>query len=291
MILEIHNEEFELIYDSLDPYVAPGYRVCYCDQLARMYQPLLYHPYDLGETPILPDYIAYRLVHDSQNKKLCILYEVYWPRQDCEWHKANKDHEFDYEPLQIHLDLTDNYIEAVVVSSVGPPSASFHGVELYTKIEKPFHEPKKFRTSPSTRFPWGGLTGKYRNTHVRHLPLDSLEFQATRPKISVINCYHAFMGSRGRRNLTGVPVLDLELRRLDKELLDVWYNKNKANRYGRDLSKPLQYPHVMYSPPPDMWISNLWYDFLFQIFLVRQYWKKILKSKELKEESVKLQPR
>lgn len=288
MKLDFQGKQYELVYDSLDPYVVPGYRVCYCDSLARVFQPILYYPYKAGDSTIAPEYMAYRFVHDPQKNKLCIIYEVYWPKQDCNWRNMNKDHEFDYEPIQVHLDTTKKTVEKVVISTIGPPTALFHGVEVYIDIKKAFYEPKKFRTSSSSRFPWGGLLGKTRNTYVRNLPLDTLDFEKKRPVVSIINCFHAFIGSRGKRDLTGSPVFDLHLKRLNKELLEVWYNKNEANRYGRDISKPLQYPHMMYSPPPELKFSNFCYDVLIRIFLLRQFFTKLLKGKAIIEEIEKL---
>jgi hypothetical protein len=87
----------------------------------------------------------------------------------------------------------------------------------------------------------------------------------------VLNCYHAFTGSKGTRDLSGNPLLELELKRLDKHLLYTWYRENEKNRYGRDLSKPLQYPHVMYSPPPDKWFPNLCYNILWTLFAPKKH--------------------
>lgn len=264
--IAIGDEHYGLIYDTKDPYITSGYKVCYCDSLADDYKPIFYDPKGWGITPFPPEYLAYRIIQDPTKMKLCLIYELYWSRQDCTWREMNKDHDFDYEQIQVHIDQNNSVVEKVVVSSIGPAKSAFHGVEVYSNKEEFSHHQVDYKTSSFRHFPWGGLFGKNRLTFVRNIPLKNLEFDVTHPVMIVINCYHAFTGSKGNRDLSGSPMLKPDLKRLDQNLLNKWYRENKNNRYGRDLSKAIQCPFVMYSPPPDQWILNIYYDILWRIF-------------------------
>ena len=64
--------------------------------------------------------MAYRILVDLKAQRLCVLYEVYWRRQDCSWREFNKDHDHDYEQIQLHFNLKTGKKEKVIISSVGP---------------------------------------------------------------------------------------------------------------------------------------------------------------------------
>jgi hypothetical protein len=269
MNITFQAESYKLVQVQYDPYISNGYIVCFCDKIALEFQPVIYDPFNWGCIPFPPEYMAYRGIYDKINQTLCILYELYWLRQDCTWREMNKDHDHDYEQFQVHLNLEKEVVDKVIVSSVGPAESAFHGVEVYHHTEITTHSQEGFVTSTTNKFPWGGIFGKKRHTFVRSIPIKKLEFQGNRPVTVVLNCYHAFTGSKGTRNLSDSPKLNPKLRKLDEKLLHEWYWVNKKNRYGRDVSNPLQFPHVMYSPPPEKWFPNLCYDILWKLYSLR----------------------
>ncbi len=79
--------------------------VAFSTRLAEDFAPIILDPRGYGAKPSPPKFIAYRLIIVPEKRKLCILYEVYWSRQDCTWRKLNKDHNHDYEQIQIHFDI------------------------------------------------------------------------------------------------------------------------------------------------------------------------------------------
>ena len=194
-MVEIEGVIYELEYDQKDPYVVPNLRVAYCDQLATDFAPLLYDPKGYGSAPLAPDIIAYRLIVDGNEEKLCALYEIYWRRQDCSWQELNKDHDHDYEQIQIQFDLKTGE-KKYVVSSVGPIDSAGHGIEIYKNIPKATFKNIEYRTSPKPFFPWGGKCGQKNLTQIRTIPTNNLFLNGKRPEIIIVNCYHAFKESK-----------------------------------------------------------------------------------------------
>lgn len=82
---------------------------------------------------------------------MCILYEVYWRRQDCSWREFNKDHDHDYEQIQIHFDLKAGRKEKIIISSVGPAAYAGHG-EVYRRIVKAVAKDVAYTTSSEKFF-------------------------------------------------------------------------------------------------------------------------------------------
>jgi hypothetical protein len=104
-MVDIEGVTYELESDPQDPYVVPGLAVAFCDLLVEEFVPVLFDPKGYGSLPYPPDFIAYRLVFDAKEQRLCAMYEVYWRRQDCTWKELNKDHDYDYEQIQVHFNL------------------------------------------------------------------------------------------------------------------------------------------------------------------------------------------
>jgi hypothetical protein len=262
-IVEIEGKRYALEYDPRDAFVAPGLRAAFCDEIARDFMPVIFDPWGHGARPHPPESIAYRLVVDPENQRLCILYEVYWIRQDCTWMELNKDHDHDYEQIQVHFDLESGCMARVVVSSVGPVSCAGHGVEVYSDTLKPMAEMVEYTTSPKGAFPWGGDRGQDSVTQVREMPIEQLVFDDNRPVAFVLNCYHAFAGYKGRYLQREGGELNPRLVRLDRELLNKWYYRHAKNRFGHDISKPFDEPYIMYYPPPEDWVSRIVYFILW----------------------------
>ena len=261
--LEIEGKEYELEYDPQDPFVAPDLDVAYSFQLAKDFVPVIFDPKGHGSKPYPPELIAYRLVVDSKEQKLCALYEVYWRRQDRTWQELNKDHDHDYEQIQVHFDMKSGKRKKVVVSSVGPVKYAGHGVEVYSRIPKAEVRDVEYTTSPKGPFPWGGDHGQNSATQIREIPTERLILENARPSVLVLNCYHVFAGLKRKLPPEERNKLTPQLERLDRSFLERWYYRHTKNRFGHDISKPFQEPHIMYYPPPEDWKSRLVYGLLW----------------------------
>ena len=97
-----------------------------------------------------------------------------------------------------------------------------------------------------------------------------LVFSSTRPVVKVIACYHVFAGLKLGRPWREDGALEIPLRRLDSALMDRWYLRNANNRFGHDLTKPQEEPHMMYYPPPENWVSRLVYGILWAAYELRR---------------------
>ena len=265
LFLDLEGKHYEIEFDPQDSYVVDDLRVAFCDHLGEDFAPVLFDPRDYGSAPFPPDFIAYRLVVDLVGQRLCILYEVYWRRQDCSWRELNKDHDHDYEQIQIHFSLKTGEKKKVVVSSVGPVENAGHGVEVYSSVPKAKVKTVVYATSPKKSFPWGGDFGKTNATQVREIPIGNLFSEDGKPAVLILNCYHAFTGLK--RSLLPEERKELRptLRRLDRKLLDLWYYRHVKNRFGHDVSKPFEEPYVMYYPPPEDWLSRFVYGYLWVV--------------------------
>ncbi|MBO3802773.1 MAG: hypothetical protein JTT11_02700, partial [Candidatus Brockarchaeota archaeon] len=254
--IEIEGRSYALEFDPWDRYASPGLAVAYSQQLAEDFMPVILDPGGHGSRPCPPEFAAYRLVVDRAKRKLCALYEIYWRRQECTWRELNKDHDHDYEQVQIHFDLATGRKERVVVSSIGSVEHGGHGVEVYSEVGEAKARNVEYETSPKGPFPWGGPKGQRGSAEIREVPISKLAFENGRPVVVILNCYHAFAGLK-RKHVPGewarlVPAIE----RLDQKLLEEWYYRNSKNRFGHDISKPFDEPHVMYYLPPEEWKSR-----------------------------------
>ena len=270
MILNIESKEYKLEFDPRDPFVKLGFKVAYSEKLAQDFMPVFLDPDGFGSKPFPPDFLAYRLIVDLKGKKLCALYEVYWRRQDCTWRELNKDHDHDYEQIQVHFNLQTGEKEKIVISSVGPVENAGHGVEVYSQIPKAVARTVEYITSTKKFFPWGGKFGEKNTTQIREIPIKKLFFEKGKPVILVLNCYHAFVGLKRQLSTKKPKELKIRLERLDQKLLDKWYYRHSENRFGHDISKPFEEPHIMYFPPPGDWLSRFAYGFLWVIYSIKR---------------------
>ncbi len=259
-----------LEYDHQDPYIAIDLKVAYCYQLAEDFMPVILDPWKQGSKPYPPELIAYRLLVDSKRQKLCILYEVYWRRQDCTWRELNKDHDHDYEQIQIHFNMKTGKADKVVVSSSGPIQYAGHGVEVYSHISKVKALGVEYTTSPRRSFPWGGEYGQENITQIIEIPIEGLVFENKRPVILVLNCYHVFTGLKKNFQPKERNELKPRLERLDRVLLERWYYRHIKNRFGHDISKPFIEPHIMYYPPPEDFMSRIVYRLLWLLVFIKR---------------------
>ena len=270
MELQLGGQTYSLVEDPGDRYVVTGGTVAFCDRLAEDFKPIVIDAHGYGSKPQPPEFMAYRAVAGPGRRMLCLLYELYWRRQDCDWKGLNKDHAHDYEQIQVHFDMEENRLDKVVVSSVGPPECAGHGVEVYAHVDEKTWRMVDYVTSPKEAFPWGGSGGRNWFTQVREMPLGLLLFSENRPVVQVVSCYHVFSGVKIDRPREEGPELEIELRRLDTELLERWYLQHFKNRFGHDVSKPHEEPHQMYYPPPEDWISRIAYALLWAARTIRR---------------------
>ena len=270
MRVKIESKEYNLEYDPQGRFVAPPFSVAYCTKLAEDFMPVLLDPWEHGSRPCPPEFVAYRLTIDPERQKLCILYEVYWRRQDCTWKELNKDHDHDYEQIQIHFNLKTGNKEKIVISSVGPMEYAGHGIEIYSNISKAEVRDDEYITSLKEHFPWGGDLGQKSVTQIREIPMEKLTIDNVKPVILIVNCYHAFVGLKKNHRIKKRNELNLRLERLSNRLLEKWYYRHFENRFGHDISKPINEPHIMYYPPPEDFKSRFVYSLIWLFYTIKR---------------------
>jgi len=268
-LVTLKGKQYNVEYDPKDPFVAAGLYVGYSDQLAQDYMPILYDPRSYGSLPYPPDIITYRLIF-KPSKQLAIVYEVYWRRQDCSWQELNKDHDHDYEQIQVHFNLESSKLDRIIVSSTGPIENGGHGVEVYMDVSSASFRTVVYTTASEKTYPWGGEMGQNNATQIRQIPIEQLLLEDGRPPVVILNCYHVFAGLK-RQLLEDEKIkLSPKLERLDRALLEKWYYLYATNRFGHDLSDPFKEPYLLYFPPPEDWVSRLAYGFLWFFSLVKR---------------------
>lgn len=265
MDVTIEGVEYRLELDSETKFVSPDFNVAYNDELADNYKPIIFNFKREGQLLPPPEFIAYRIVVDNKEKQLCVLYEVYWKKQDCDWRGLNKDHDHDYERIQLHFNLNTGKLEKVVVSSGGPIESGGHGVELYSYTTQYTRYSVDGITSSKDTFPWGPYVIK---TQIQEWPISNLLFREKNPVVKIIACYHVFTGVKVHNkpstwNKEETNELELPLKRLDQGLLEQWYYRHTKNRFGHDVSNPFQEPYLLYCPPPEDIKSRIFYGLLW----------------------------
>jgi hypothetical protein len=273
----IEGREYILSLDTIDPFISPQYKVAFCDELAARYRPIILDPQGYGRVPVPPDFMAYRIVFDERHQRLCIIYEIYWRRQDCTWRELNKDHNHDYEQIQIHFDITSGEMTRVVLASEGPPIYGGHGVEIYSSRNNVWSGEMRTHTASVNSYPWGRHLYKI---WVVEQPLKGLLFRRRRPVVRITTCYHVYTGIVQDRLPPDFPVtaldvlfpheLEIPLCRLTRQILWKWYYQHFENRFGHDLSHPFDPPHIMYVPSPRNIKPRLLYTFLGILTAVRR---------------------
>lgn len=264
MQVTIEEKQYQLQVDQSDSFVINPYEVAFCDELAETYMPLILDTHGHGSCPSPPEFMAYRIIVDTTEQRLCILYEVYWKRQECTWWGIRKDHDHDYEAIHLHFNLETGVLEKIAVSAAGPIEYALHGVELYSPVTQVDPRSSKGMTSPKDAFPWGQYEIE---TQIIEQPINNLAFQNQRPIILIVNCYHVYTGfktwriSESQEEMT--HALEITLKRLDQSLLEQWYYRHVNNRFGHDLSNPFTEPYLKYYPPPEDLKSRIVYGFLW----------------------------
>ena len=275
MKVSIEGHSYILEFDKRDPFVSPAYDVAFCDELAKRYKPRILDPLGYARNPVYPEFMAYRLVHDDRNRRVCLIYEVYWHRQDCQWRQFNKDHDHDYEQIQIHFNLSTGALTHVVVASVGPVRYGGHGVEIYSHVKQVRSWGIRKKTASFDSFPWGRHNYE---TWILEQPIFNLVFMDKRPVVRVVNCFHVFTGIKWnqwqthRRNPDPTSPLSHEvyipLCRLDRRLLWQWYYQHHTNQFGHDLSDPFTPPHILYYPSPKQFVLRAFFTIVGSITAV-----------------------
>ncbi|MFW9935727.1 MAG: hypothetical protein ACFFDU_09555 [Candidatus Thorarchaeota archaeon] len=279
----VDGHSYVLEFDRRDPFVAPIYAVAFCDELANHYKPVILDPQRFGRIPVSPEFMAYRLVYDSNKQRLCIIYEIYWQHQDCQWRQFNKDHLHDYEQIQIHFNLRKGILSRVIVASAGPTRYGGHGIEVYRHVKQVRSGRVRRKTSSFESFPWGRHNYEI---WVLDQPIFNLVFIKKRPVVRIINCFHVFTGIKWnqwhshRHSPSAINPLQHELviplRRLDRRLLWQWYYQHRTNQFAHDLSDPFTRPHILYYPSPKEFFLRFFFALVESLTMIIRLFSQLL---------------
>lgn len=154
------GNSLELELESIESnFSLPALQVYLCDQLAKLYPPIIY-----GSEYSLPplEGMYYRIMYNSLNQEFCIQYYVYWFDQNCMGIIPLADHKYDYEPILIFL--KPPYLFPVGVVNAGYSkclgiNCRFHKIEITIMEfnERDEHESNfEYFTSTSPYYLFGG---------------------------------------------------------------------------------------------------------------------------------------
>ena len=235
-------------------FVSSLHEVTFCDELGENYKPALFDNENKDAiTPSPPTGVYYRIILGKV--EICIEYEIYWTEQICN----GKNHEHDYEQIQVFFSKNSGTLTKVVISSAGFPPFTYHGVHVYSEDEQDIRGVYYSFGQPPV-YPWGKKD--IRNfTEVATIPLKKLHFVNNNPAILNTTCYHSFEGivsSLYQEQVLSRRRVNLTLQRLDKKTLKRWYFDHKTNQFGHDISDPFDVPHLKYYPPPNKIGSRIW---------------------------------
>ncbi len=245
------RKEFDLI-EQKSEFTIDTLATYFCDSLASQYLPIVYG----GDYANPPPYgIYYRILYDEPRTEYCIQYFLYWLEQNCLGRLPLADHKFDYEPILIYLSPPERHPIGIVSGGYSKylgPNCRFHKTEIRRKdiLERDSAEDKfEFKTSPSPYYPFGGQEGVKSHVCIKKYPMvASVYFEDTRPLFGIISCSHVFSGAdkdiKGHR-------LGIEIKQLDDEILQEWYNHNGPGEeiFGHDISNPFEFPYIKYYDP------------------------------------------
>lgn len=241
--------ELELIESRFS---LPGLDVYFCDEMTKLYQPIIYG----GKYSIPPpEGMYYRVLYNNLVQEYCIVYYLYWLDQNCLGIMPIADHKYDYEPILIFLKPPNLFPVGVVNAGYSKYlgiSCRFHKTEIrrIEYRERDEHE-RNFRylTSPSPYYPYGRTRGKSCKTCIKKYPLPgSIYFEETRPLFALAACSHVFSGSEV--SIIG-DRLKVDLMRLTDAITEEWYGHSGIDEepFDHDISDPFSFPHIRYYDP------------------------------------------
>lgn len=270
-------------------YMVNGLDLYFCDDLASECMPQIFDPYGYGRKPEPPEGTYYRIINKIGTDNYCFQYYVYWPRQECVpidlkpssvWRRLLRflgqkwpDHKFDYEPILVFYDFPRGSPYLVVNNGLGE-NPTTHRIEIHSEETKERDDAdieSDFRTSPHPSYPFGGHDGREIKEWCKKYPLMStIYFNDRHPLFGVTMCSHVFSGGEKyyKKSIFGKKLvsfiedesLEIELKRLNDEVLDEWYLKQYTGDeepFGHDVSDPFRFPHIRYFDPKSIHKSKM----------------------------------
>ena len=244
-----YNLELEVV---MSRFCLPELEVYFCDQLAKLYQPIVNgNKFSFPS----PEGIYYRIIHNNLTQEYCIQYFLYWLDQNCLGMMPIADHKYDYEPILIFFKPPNLFPIGVVNAGYSKYlgiSCRFHKTEIrrieYTLRDE--HERDfQYLTSSSPYYPFGGASGRTCKTCIKKYPLSgAIYFEETRPLFALAACSHVFSGAEA--SLDG-DRLQVDLKRLTDVVAEDWYEHFGPNEepFGHDISDPFSFPYIRYYNP------------------------------------------
>jgi hypothetical protein len=236
---------------STSTFTIPSLTTYYSDELAKLYQPMIYAG-DYPNPP--PEGIYYRIIYDPSAGEYCIQYYVYWLEQICLGHLNLVSHIYDYEPIFLYIRPPIEYPVGVVNGGLSKALGAFcrfHKIEARRKeytVRDPREYEVPYKTSPEPYYPFGEFETK---ACVKKYPLPgAIYFDDLRPLFGIVSCSHVFSGADS--DIKG-PRQSIQLKRLDDNVLNEWYkyhyNKISEEPFGHDVSNPFEFPYIKYFDP------------------------------------------
>jgi hypothetical protein len=248
---KLHNLQMQK-YESR--FKVPSIESHFCDDLAKMYEPVIYGE-DYSEPE--PEGIYYRILYEPVQKTFCIQYYVYWLEQNCLGLLPVADHKYDYEPIFIYvkppIEFPIGIINAGYSKGLGA-SCRFHKTEIRMKdfVNRDFSEYQaQYTTSPEPFYPFGGKEGLRGNTCIKKYPIaGAVYMNQLHPIFGITSCSHVFSGAE--KDLRG-EVLSIPLKQLDDYILNEWYFEHfkvaEEEPFGHDVSDAFDFPYIKYCDP------------------------------------------
>ena len=226
----------------------------FCNELAKMYEPLIYGG-DYADPQ--PEGIYYRILYKPGEKTFCVQYYVYWLDQECLGLLPIADHKYDYEPIYVYLKPPTEFLVGIVNAGYSKGlgiSCRFHKTEIRMREYeiRDFNEYQfNYKTSPEPIYPFGGSEGSNGTTCVKKYPITGAIYtNELRPMFGITSCSHVFSGAE--KDLRG-KILNIPLKRLDDQVLCQWYfehhKEDREEPFGHDVSGAFDFPYIKYCEP------------------------------------------
>jgi hypothetical protein len=251
MLLDVGTIKNFDLEPSISTFTIPSLTTFFSDDLARLYEPVIYGG-DYSNPA--PDGIYYRIICDPSKGEYCIQYYVYWLEQICLGHLNFVSHIYDYEPIFLYIRPPIEHPVAVInggLSKVLGAFCRFHKIEVRKK-EYTVRDPKEYQVPYATASKPYYPFGKFETSAcVKKYPLPgAIYFDDLRALFGIVSCSHVFGGADS--DLKG-PKLSMQLKRLDDDVLNEWYqnhhNRPSEEPFGHDVSNPFEFPYIKYFDP------------------------------------------
>ena len=115
--------------------------------------------------------------------------------------------------------------------------------EVYGEDEEFSRGKTSYETSEYPLYPFGR---RRRFDSYLAGPIKRVTFRGARPVLAIATCYHVYTTLS---HYQAGPVISPPLKRLTTRVLTRWY---RMGHFGHDVSDPWVFPHVRFSPPPEL---------------------------------------